>query len=171
VTTAGEDHVRRSVERGMDALGDTADGATSEIVVSREFDAPPESVWLAITNATQMRKWYFPELPSFAPEVGFRTEFLIRKGSRDFLHQWDVTEVVPGRRIVYRWRFAGLPGDSRVTFELSAEGKATRLTVTHGGLETFIPDVYPELAREDFVEGWTRLIGSSLARFLEGSER
>jgi hypothetical protein len=39
--------------------------------------------------------------------------------------------------------------------------------LTHKGIETFLPDRNPALARENFVEGWTSLIGSLLKDFVE----
>ena len=50
-------------------------------------------------------------------------------------------------------------------FELFEEGKQTRLRLTHEGLESF-PKV-PAFARENFVEGWTTIIGSLLKDFVE----
>ena len=76
-------------------------------------------------------------------------------------------EVKPGRTISYEWTFGGYPGNSLVTFELDAAGKKTKVKLTHSGIETFLPDRNPALARENFLEGWTSLIGSSLKGFVE----
>ena len=62
------------------------------------------------------------------------------------------------------WR---VPGNSLVTFELFAVGKKTKLKLSHKGIETFLPDQNPALAKKNFVEGWTALIGSSLKSFVE----
>jgi len=53
-------------------------------------------VWRAITDVAQMKQWYIPNIESFKPEVGFRTEFNVREGDQDYLHLWEVTAVVPG---------------------------------------------------------------------------
>ncbi len=53
-----------------------------------------------------------------------------------------------------------------MTFELFAEVQATRLKLTHEGLETF-PINNPDFAKENFVAGWTYIIGSSLKEFVE----
>jgi hypothetical protein len=50
---------------------------------------------------------------------------------------------------------------------LVAAGAKTTLTLTHSGLETFKPEVYPELAKENFSAGWNELIGSLLKKFVE----
>jgi len=57
-----------------------------------------------------------------------------------------------------------------VTFELFPEGNRTRLKLTHTGLESFPSDVVPELKRENFVEGWNKIIGTSLKEFVEKPE-
>ena len=68
--------------------------------------------------------------------------------------------MIPEKKLAYSWRYEGHPGDSLVTFELFAEGDKTRLKLTHVGLETFLPERNPHLARGNFVKGWTYLTGS-----------
>lgn len=157
-----------AVEGGEQTLARLAGHlAKAPVVVEKVFDASPEVVWKAITNRDQMKAWYFENLNSFKPEVGFQTQFNVRAGDKDYLHLWTVTAVVPGRKLAYAWKYAGYPGESLVTFELAAEGERTRLTVTHEGLETFLPETHPGLARGNFVKGWTGLVGTSLAQFVE----
>lgn len=134
-------------------------------VIERTYDAPVEKVWEAITNKDQMKQWYF-DLPQFKAEVG--TEFQFTGGTEEqkFLHLCKVTEVEKGRKLTYSWRYDGYEGNSFVTFELFPEGNKTRLKLTHAGLETFPADT-TAFARENFVMGWTELIGTSLKEFLE----
>ena len=141
--------------------------AKTPFVIEHTFNAPIAIVWSAITEKDQMKQWSFENLDSFKPEVGFETQFNVRMAGRDYLHLWRVTKVTPGTFISYSWKYGGFPGDSLVTFELSAEGDKTRLRLTHEGLETFLPETNPDLARGNFVKGWTSLIGSSLNQFLE----
>ncbi len=136
------------------------------IVVERTFSATAETVWKAITEVDQMKQWYMPALGSFEPRVGFETEFSIHHEGKDFPHIWKVTEVVPEKKIAYDWKYRGYPGSSVVTFELFPEGENTRLRLTHTGLETFIPKSNPDLARKNFLQGWTQL-GTELQQFLE----
>ena len=55
----------------------------------------------------------------------------------DYHHICKITEVDPQRKLKYSWRYQGYEGISYVTFELFSEGKATRLKLTHEGLESF----------------------------------
>ncbi|HTZ21855.1 MAG TPA: SRPBCC family protein [Opitutaceae bacterium] len=158
----------RALEGGtqtLERLGDYL--AKIPVVVESTFDAPLDVVWRALTDIDQMKQWYIPNIESFKPEVGFRTEFNVREDGKDYPHLWEITSVVPGRKIAYSWKFGGNPGDSVVTFELFPEGDTTRLKLTHEGLETFHGDENPALARGEFAKGWTNIIGTSLKEFVE----
>jgi uncharacterized protein YndB with AHSA1/START domain len=135
-------------------------------VIERTLNAPVDKVWKAITDKDDMKQWYF-DMPAFKPEVGceFSFEGKSKKGIT-YLHLCKVTEVIPKKKLTYSWRYDGYEGNSFVTFELFPEGKKTRLKLTHEGLETF-PASNPELAKENFVRGWTQIIGTSIVQFLE----
>lgn len=134
-------------------------------VIERIYNAPIALVWKAITNEDDMRKWYF-DLTGFKPEVGFEFQFTGGKDDRQYVHLCRVTEVVPGTKISYTWRYDGYKGNSEVTFELFDEGKTTRLKLTHKGLETF-PKENADFDAKNFAEGWTYITGTSLKNFLE----
>jgi uncharacterized protein YndB with AHSA1/START domain len=138
------------------------------IVVKQAFKASLDTVWRSITELDQMRRWYFENIPSFKPEVGFETSFNVQSGGRDFMHLWKVTEVVPLKRLSYDWKYEGYPGDSFVVFELSERGGATtlRLTVT---VRKDFPDDIPEFKRESCIVGWQYFIKDRLKRYVEGS--
>jgi uncharacterized protein YndB with AHSA1/START domain len=158
------------VEGGKQTLARLAEQlAKTPIIIERVFDAPAEIVWQALTDPNQMKQWYFAPLNSFKPEVGFDTQFNVRHNEKDYLHIWKVTDVVPGKRLSYNWKYGGFPGDSSVTFELFSEGNKTKLKLTHEGLETFIPESNPGLARGNFVKGWTHC-SSALKQFVEGGK-
>ena len=59
-----------------------------------------------------------------------------------------------------------MKGYSVVTFELFPEGDATRLKLTHEGIESFRENG-PDFAKESFMQGWTELIGTLLKNFIE----
>lgn len=137
------------------------------IVIERTYNAPIEKVWKAITDKSEMKQWYF-DIAEFKPEVGFEFQFEGTNEGRTFLHLCKVTDVIVGKKLRHSWRYDGHKGISFVTFELFAEGNATRLKLTHEGLETFPAD-NPDFAKENFVAGWTYLIGKSLKEFIEKS--
>jgi uncharacterized protein YndB with AHSA1/START domain len=135
------------------------------IIMERIFNAPIEKIWTAITDKEQMKLWYF-DLDEFKPEVGFEFEFTGGTPEKSYLHLCKITEVIAGRKLQYSWRYDGYEGNSFVTFELFAEGDKTRLKLTHKGLETF-PASNTDFAKENFVAGWTEIIGTNLKEFVE----
>lgn len=135
------------------------------LIIERTFNAPADKVWKAITNIDQIRKWYF-NLADFKAEPGFEFEFEGGKDDNVYLHKCRVTEVVPGKKLQYSWRYQGYEGNSFVTFEIFPEGNGTRVKLTHEGLETF-PMSNPDFDKKNFVQGWTSIIGTSLKEFVE----
>ena len=138
------------------------------------LNAPPSKVWKAITDKNAMKQWLFDLLTDFKPEVGFEFQFK-GKGKRGqiYLHLCKITEVIPGKKLSYSWRYDKYPGNSFVTFELFEEGNLpdgkagkTRLRLTHEGIESFGTD-NPDFARESFNEGWTYFIGTAIKEFVE----
>lgn len=132
-------------------------------VIERTFNAPAEMVWKAISDKNEMKRWYF-DFAEFRPEAGFEFSFL-GGDEKQFVHLCKVTEVLPGKKLSYTWRYEGYQGSSLVTFELFPEGNKTKLRLTHAGLETFPP--VSGFAKENFVAGWTHIIGTSLKEYLE----
>jgi uncharacterized protein YndB with AHSA1/START domain len=112
-----------------------------------------------------MKEWYF-SLDEFRPEPGFEFQFYGegRKGEK-YLHQCKITEVIPKQKLQYSWTYEGHEGYSLLTFELFDDGSATKLILTHEGVETFPGS--PDFAKESFMEGWTYITGTSLKNFLE----
>jgi uncharacterized protein YndB with AHSA1/START domain len=135
------------------------------LVVERTFDAPVTLVWRALTDKEDIKQWYF-DLREFAPVVGFEFQFDVEHEGFRYSHCCKVTEAIPNKRLAYTWRYEGHAGGSLVTFELFAEGSKTRVRLTHEGLETF-PKL-PAFATENFMKGWTQLVGTSLKNFVEG---
>ena len=137
----------------------------SAFVIEQTYRAPNSLVWEAISNKDEMRLWYF-DLPEFKPLVGCEFRFMGGPSEeRQYKHICQVTEVLPDKKIAYTWRYDGYEGNTLVTFELFKDDGQTRLKLTHEGLETFPAD-NPDFAKENFAEGWTWLIGTSLKEFL-----
>ena len=136
------------------------------IVVEQSFNASIDAVWNAITEIDQMRQWYFENIPSFKPEVGFETQFNVQSQDRNFLHMWKVTEVSSLKTITYNWKYENYPGDSFVTFELFQQNNLTKLRLTIQIMEDF-PENIPEFKRESCVEGWIYFIRKRLKEYLE----
>lgn len=135
------------------------------VIVEQSFTNSKETVWNAITQLDFMKKWYFDNIPDFKPIVGFETKFNVKSTSRDFLHCWKITEVIPLKKITYEWTYKGIKGMGIVTFEISQTNKLTKLKLTSLGLETF-PDDIPEFTYESCLGGWNYFIKKRLVEFL-----
>ena len=136
------------------------------IVVEQTFETCIENVWDAITILDKMKQWFFDNISSFEPVVGFETRFVIQVEDRIFPHLWKLTEVVPKKKITYDWKYEGYPGSSIVVFELFENGNWTKLRLTSTVVENF-PDNIPEFKRESGIQGWSYFIKKSLKEYLE----
>jgi uncharacterized protein YndB with AHSA1/START domain len=94
---------------------------TREIVLPE----PPEEVWAALTEAERLEEWF-----------ANRVELEVEEGGSGVFRWGDgevrvalVEEVVPVRRLAFRWS-DGETGESRVVFTLAGADEGTRLTVT-----------------------------------------
>jgi uncharacterized protein YndB with AHSA1/START domain len=136
------------------------------IITEQTFSASIETVWNAITEIDQMRQWYFDNIPAFEPEVGFETQFNVQSQERNFLHMWNVTEVVPQKKITYDWKFEEYPGESTAVFELFEQDGSTKLRLTVLIKESFPEDI-PEFTAESCIAGWDFFLRKNLKEYLE----
>lgn len=116
--------------------------------------APPEDVYLALTNESTMMLWTGDQA-SFVAEVG--AEFSMWDGSilgRNL-------EFEPNKKIVQQWFFGEEETDtpSIVTLKLHPHSQGTSFEVRH----TNIPDE----AYNDIADGWTGEYVGSLIDFYE----
>lgn len=137
---------------------------SAPFVIEQTYQAAPEKVWQALTDSAQMKEWYF-DIPGFRPELGFEFTFNGENEGRVFVHLCKITDVIPFKKLQHTWLYQGLDGSSTVTFEIFPEGDQTKLKLTHEGLESFPQD--RDFRKENFVQGWTEIIGKQLRNFLE----
>jgi uncharacterized protein YndB with AHSA1/START domain len=135
------------------------------ICVEHLFDQSIERVWKAITELDEMVLWFFDNIPAFKPIVGFKTEFTVQSEDRIFPHIWEITEVIPQKKIVYNWSYSNYNGDSLVTFELIEHNYQTKLSLTTKVIEDF-PDNIPEFKWESCLAGWNYFIKERLVKYL-----
>lgn len=135
------------------------------VVIEEVFNASKSIVWDAITNIDKMKQWFFSNIPAFKPEPGFKTDFCVQPGGRNFTHLWKIIEVIPGTLIKYQWSYKEYQGEGTVTFLLYEKDKKTLLMLINEGLETF-PQTISEFKRESCEAGWRFFIGN-LKSYLE----
>jgi len=136
------------------------------IVLERVFNVPVSTVWKAITDKNEMKKWYF-DLPEFKAKEGFIFKFSGGPDEgRQYMHICEITEAISNSKLTYSWRYEGYAGISFVTFELFEIETKTLLKLTHKGIDTF-PQENPDFAIHNFEKGWNEIVHTSLKNYLE----
>ncbi|WP_299252021.1 SRPBCC domain-containing protein [uncultured Aquimarina sp.] len=135
------------------------------ITVEETFTVSVDKVWRAITDVKEMRLWFFDNIESFKPEVGFQTQFLVQVEDRNYTHCWKVIEAIPNKKITYTWQYEEYPGDASVTFELFDKQDKTTLKLSLNVTEDF-PSNIPEFTRESCLGGWNYFIGERLKEYI-----
>ncbi|GAA3791173.1 hypothetical protein GCM10022271_24500 [Corallibacter vietnamensis] len=135
------------------------------IIVSQMFSVSKSELWSVITSHEHMIHWFFEDMPSFKAEIGFKTKFNVKAPSQDFMHLWEITQLIPENEIVYNWRYEGLKGNAFVTFQLESIKKETQLIVTVNTVEDFDTSI-PEFKRESCQQGWEYFIQQRLVTYI-----
>lgn len=140
----------------------------SPIVIEQTYKANAQQLWHALTDLKQMQQWYFENLPSFKPKVGFETAFAVHNEGRIFTHLWKVLVAEPKKEITYSWKFKEYAGESISQFLIENETETTvNLKLVIEILKDFPADV-PEFKVESCLAGWDYFLKQRLKHFLEG---
>ncbi|MEZ2414703.1 SRPBCC domain-containing protein [Muriicola sp. E247] len=137
----------------------------SPIIIKVNFNKGQGILWNALTQLSEMKKWYFEVLKTFEAREGFKTSFKVSSEDRMFTHKWKVIEVIPGQKITYSWQFDEYPGKSTSTFEISGNEHKSELTLTVLVQEDF-PSGIPEFKRESCISGWEYFLKGNLKDYL-----
>ena len=139
------------------------------LTLSREYAAPPETVWRAWTDAQTLKQWWAPgpndrtSLAELDVRVGGRYRICFG-GADGNEHECAgvYREVVPAKKLVFTWSWPRTTPDrvSVVTVLFNAKGAGTELVFKH---EQF----FDEAARDSHKRGWTSLL-EKLGGFLQG---
>jgi uncharacterized protein YndB with AHSA1/START domain len=107
----------------------------TDVVVTRQFDAPRAMVFDALTQPDLLRRWYGPEgwsldVCDIDLKVGGKWRFVVRRPDGKAIGQKGVyQEVVRPERIVHTESWEDWdPGETLVTVVLTEEGGKTTLT-------------------------------------------
>lgn len=139
-----------------------------DLVIHRVFNIPAKSVWKAVTEPEEFKKWWGPKdftCPSSKMEARVGGKYLNCMKGPDGKEYWStgtVRELVPEKKLVVSDSFSdaegniksaseyGLPGDwpreLEITFELEEADGATKLVLHHEGI--------PQEMYEECKKGW-----------------
>ena len=128
------------------------------VTIVRRIKATPARVYAAITQPELMVQWWGPDAgPTLSAEAdvrpGGRFSIVFRLQNGEVHNPTGMyQEVVPERKLVFTWEWAGRPErESLVTFLLTPIAGGTELTLIHEQL----PD---EQARTSHEAGWSGLL-------------
>jgi uncharacterized protein YndB with AHSA1/START domain len=143
----------------------TADPDVPLVRISREFDAPPEKVFLAHTDPELVVQWLGPRrtemrIDHYDCRTGGSYRYLHFSDGNEFGFHGCFHEVRPSELIIQTFTFEGFPDDvalEKLTFTDLGDGR-TRLTAT-SLVDTFEGrDAFLASGMEDGVrEGYERL--------------
>jgi len=119
----------------------------------------------AIDKISNIPDWWGVSFSGSAKHQG--DAFVIKMGNDSFFN-CSVTELIPGKRIVWLVTDCNMPWytdkkewtDTRMIFDLNEHGDSTDIVFTHEGIT---PDVE---CYADCAPGWTHWIKTSLASYL-----
>jgi uncharacterized protein YndB with AHSA1/START domain len=139
-----------------------------DLVIHRVFDLPAKSIWKAITEPEEFKKWWGPRdftCPSSKMEARVGGKYLNCMKGPDGKEYWStgtVRELIPEKKLVVTDSFSdsqgniksaseyGLPGnwpaELLITFELEEADGATKLVLQHEGI--------PSEMYEECKKGW-----------------
>jgi uncharacterized protein YndB with AHSA1/START domain len=133
------------------------------IVLTRTIDAPPATVFRALTDPAELDRWWTTGSES-DPRTGgkFSYRFEFADPSRNHIYEGDYHEVVAGERVSYPWQAA--LGETTVDVRLRPGGDDTELTLTHSG---WGDGAEAEEAVQMHEQGWSFFL-DNLKSYLEG---
>lgn len=141
------------------------------VTVTHTFDSPLDTVWHALSDSNELKKWYFP-VQNYVFEIGKEFTFYESDSSHHYLHQCQFLNIIPQQLIEYSWAHPNhSKGSSVVKWELKDEGGTkTKLTLTHTGIENF-EDVGPDFSKANYEMGWNAIVKTTLRNYLYGIKK
>jgi uncharacterized protein YndB with AHSA1/START domain len=123
-------------------------------------DAPRDRVFLALTDADELKRWWITDGIS-EPRTGgrFRYEWRMADPANDHVQEGAYDAVVEGERVEFPWS-GGPAGDSHVTLTLSTSDGGTQVSLVHSGIAA--DDEF-----ERYEQGWQGFL-ANLKSVLEG---
>lgn len=140
------------------------------IIVTRLLEVPASKVWSALSQESELKKWYFP-VQNYVFEEGKTFTFYESDDSHLFLHRCKFLTIIPGRLIEYTWEHPEhSKGSSVIKWEIEQKDNQILVTLTHSGVENFA-DAGPDFSRQNYEMGWNAIVRTTLRNYLYGIER
>ena len=151
--------------------------AQKELTIEKTFNAPPQSVWKALTDQNEMEKWFGPEgfstpVVQIDPKVGGKIYLemedvagYVQKGMRSPM-EGEFKELTPPTKMVYSANplVNGKPAmETLITINLTDESGKTKMNL-YVEVVSSTPEAEPML--QGMKTGWNQSL-DKLAKLLE----
>ena len=108
---------------------------------SIEIETTPESVFFALSNENELKKWWV-DVPKLEPEIGGVVNFRFLKENselleKDYVVEGKILEYIPNQKLSYTWKPSDDPNypNTVVTWTIKSIENKSKVTVLHSGLE------------------------------------
>jgi uncharacterized protein YndB with AHSA1/START domain len=137
-----------------------------DVVVEKFINASPERIWKALTDGSEIEKWFFTSAETDPrPGGSYKMKWESKKDNLHNHNRWgNYLKFVPNKELQFEWRGLGKenksghafdPTDEHltiVTITLTPENNGTRVKLIHSGWGA-TPEW--EASRKGHNEGWT----------------
>ena len=137
----------------------------SIIRLEQNISVSKQLIWQYLTSLSHMKNWWFSQIRSFEPKLGFKTRFTVSYEGEKYLHLWEVLEVIPQEKLVLDWRYDNHSGRAYAKFELRSTSQGTQLIFTSDVL-AFFPNK-KVFSRASMRQGWKKLLQEQLPKYVE----
>lgn len=137
------------------------------IQLSYTLNTTPTKLWAALTDLDKMKEWYFENIPSFQPVVGFKTSFPVVSNGQTFTHQWEILSIVACSSMTHTWEYQEYEGKAIICFSIeeTASKGIVELHIKMDIVESFPTNVI-EFKTESCIAGWNYFISERLVSYL-----
>jgi uncharacterized protein YndB with AHSA1/START domain len=130
------------------------------VAITRVFPAPPERVWIALTEPDALMAWFWPAKFETKVTADVRTggSYRIESATAGMAISGQYLDVAPPLRLVMTWRWDADNTDSVVTIELAPVGDGTEMRLAH---ERLVDDE----SRDLHAQGWNDCLDRLMSHF------
>ena len=106
----------------------------NEIKQTLTVNAAPERVFRAMTDASEITRWFASSAQSDAKTGGrFKYDYAFDDASRNHAVDGEYRDLTPGKSVAYSWPAGHAKLPTEVAFALAPKDGGTELTLVHSG--------------------------------------
>ena len=119
------------------------------LTIERDYDALPARVWDALTDRSELARWFWPPRLATSAETDPRSggRYRIASDVGEMAAEGEYRVFAPPEHLAFTWRWDGEDDETLVTIDLRPTGAGTHLRLLHDGF----PDGE---TRDVHAQGW-----------------